>query len=363
MAHMISDLETTLSNLSINELVDFIKHASIVMDKKIAINHKTNVSIKESMSIIPSKKHDINPNPCSKASLNVSDIETYFTTSTRNDNDSANKRRERVLEVLSSPPMEYLEDPVYGNQWQHVHREWITILKHLADQTGISTYTTTKIVMKGGRCYNYDADVLYYDGLTLVGNRKIEFKNGGKCIDDLPQFLSLQTKFNLFEETYHKFWYDHYLDKYLECDTEIKEEKPSWQQYEKCVTSTKYNVLPFFAELKSRELFHQKEKNTVVNTSISEYLKTYGHTINLSAFSEKVKMTQTDKHYLLWNNGVFCLDSLDHTNMSDMVYHSIQNGNVLEIKAGNVIYGLLLRWRNHKGILNPAWQIRVKRCM
>ena len=32
-------------------------------------------------------------------------------------------------------------------------------------------------------------------------------------------------------------------------------------------------------------------------------------------------------------------------------------GNVIEVKSGLSIYNLLLRWRNHKGILNPAWQI------
>jgi hypothetical protein len=99
----------------------------------------------------------------------------------------------------------------------------------------------------------------------------------------------------------------------------------------------------------------------VVNASITDYLTTYGKTIDIKSFSEKVKATQTDKIYVLWDNGKFCLDMLSESDMSNMVYHSIRNGNILEIKSGKAIYGLLLRWRNHKGILNPAWQISMKR--
>lgn len=47
--------------------------------------------------------------------------------------------------------------------------------------------------------------------------------------------------------------------------------------------------------------------------------------------------------------------------MADMIFHCIKNGNILELKTSNNIYRLLLRWRNHKGILNPAWQISMKR--
>jgi hypothetical protein len=140
----------------------------------------------------------------------------------------------------------------------------------------------------------------------------------------------------------------------------------------KKVTSTVYAITPFFAQLKSRELFFQKEKNEVVNASIADYLATYGHTINREAFSEKVKATQTDKIYLLWSNGTFHIDKVSEQEMTEMTFHSIKNGNILELKSGRkgsqnesqpfgTIYGLLLRWRNHKGILNPAWQISMKR--
>jgi hypothetical protein len=292
---------------------------------------------------------------------NVSDITTFFSTSTRNDNDATNKVREKVLKLICNPPKEYLDHSEFGNSWRIVHEAWNDALKKIAQETSVPMYTSTQIKVRGGRKFNYDADVMYYNGTTLVANRKIEFKNGGSSIGDLPQFLSLQAKIGLFSETYDKFWYENYLDKYIACDASITEAKPSLQVYLKNVGSTKYTITPFFAQLKTRELFFQKEKNEVVNMSITDYLTKYGKQLDIKSFSEKVKATQTEKIYLLWCDGKFCTDKLSEAEMSDITYHSIKNGNVLELKSGNTIYGLLLRWRNHKGILNPAWQISLKR--
>jgi hypothetical protein len=292
---------------------------------------------------------------------NVSDITTFFSTSTRNDNDATNKVREKVLKLICDPPKEYLDHSEFGNSWRIVHEAWNDALKKIAQETSVPIYTSTQIKVRGGRKFNYDADVMYYNGTTLVANRKIEFKNGGSNIGDLPQFLSLQAKIGLFTETYDKFWYENYLDKYIACDASITEAKPSLQLYLKNVGSTKYTITPFFAQLKTRELFFQKEKNEVVNMSITDYLTKYGKQLDIKSFSEKVKATQTEKIYLLWCDGKFCTDKLSEAEMSDITYHSIKNGNVLELKSGNTIYGLLLRWRNHKGILNPAWQISLKR--
>jgi len=293
--------------------------------------------------------------------MSVSEITTFFSTSTRNENDAMNKVREKVLKVICNPPKEYLENAEFGNSWRIVYQAWNDALKKIAEETNIPIYTSTQIKVRGGRKFNYDADVIYYNGTTLVANRKIEFKNGGSNISDLPQFLSLQAKIGLFPETYDKFWYEYYLDKYIACDSAITETKPSLQLYLKNVTNTKYTITPFFAQLKTRELFFQKEKNEVVNASITDYLMKYGKELDIKSFSEKVKATQTDKIYLLWSNGKFCFDKLSEVEMSDMTYYSIKNSNVLEVKSGNTIYGLLLRWRNHKGILNPAWQISMKR--
>lgn len=309
---------------------------------------------------VEQRTKDVKPQQACEDMEGVADIEAFFTTSSRNQNDATNKVREKVLKVICHPPQAFLEHETYGQSWRTVHQAWNDALKRIATETGILEYTSTQIRVRGGRGFNYDADVTYFSQYGTT-NRKIEFKNGGTNIGDLPQFLSLQAKIPLFEETYDSFWYEKYLDKYLACDAEITEPKPERDLYLKKVTSTVYTIAPFFAQLKSRELFFQKEKNEVVNASITDYLATYGHTINREAFSEKVKATQTDKIYLLWSNGTFHIDKVVEQEMTEMTFHSIKNGNILELQSGQTIYGLLLRWRNHKGILNPAWQISMKR--
>jgi len=295
------------------------------------------------------------------ASMSVSDITTFFTTSTRAENDATNKVREEVLKLLCNPPKEYLEHPEFGNSWHIVCSAWNDELKKIGEETGVPEYTSTQIKVKGGRKFNYDGNVMYCNGTKVVATRTIEFKNGGTNISGIPQFLSLPVGNRLFTETYDEFYYKKYLDKYIACDSDITEAKPSLEIYLKKVKSTRYEITPFFAQIKARELFFEKEKNDIVNASISHYLSEYAKEIDIKSLSEKIKASQTNKIFLLWSKGKFCSDKISEEEMSDMKYHSIKNGNVLEIKSGNTIYGLLLRWRNHKGILNPAWQISMKR--
>jgi len=317
------------------------------------------------------------------APIHVSDIMSFFVTSTRDKNDEMNKCREKVLRFLHTPPQEFLEHPEYGEKWRSVSQEWKTVVHKVTVDTGVPEHTSTQLEARGGRGCHYDYTLNYYKD-TLVASRKLEFKKGGSTLCKQPQFLSLQVKFGLFPVTYDLFYYDYYLVKYLACDTEITEKIPTREEYLEKVTSTT-SKLPFFVQLKEREFYARKEKKAVVQESIREYLKQYGKDLDLQSFAEKVKETQTDKHYLLWNKGKFCYDRLLEHEMSNMTYHSIKNGNTiqiqsgstlqiqsgstlqiqsgsnLQIQSGSTMYSLLLRWRNHQGILNPAWQISLKR--
>ena len=289
----------------------------------------------------------------------VSDILSFGLTSSRGGNDATNKMRESILPILSGPPTEYLAHPDYGQQWLLCSNAWNTALHEIAEQKGIK-YNTTRVHLKGGRTFNYDADLSYYNESELIDTVKIEFKKGGNSIVKLPQFLSLQVKCGLFPETYDKFYYEKYIDKYIACDTEITEPKPDLALYLKCVSVINYNILPFFSQLKAREPFFKKEKFQVVNESITDYLNQYGAQLDLLAFVEKIRRTQTDKIYMLWSDERFYIDKILDNEMACMNEISIKNGNVIEVKSGASIYNLLLRWRNHKGILNPAWQISKK---
>jgi hypothetical protein len=153
----------------------------------------------------------------------------------------------------------------------------------------------------------------------------------------------------------------------LECDKDITVKKPDSDQYLALVSKTEYNAHPFFQQLKDYEDIDPQKKEAkkkVVENSIQAYLETYGTQMNVSAFAERVQATQTDKHYVLWQNGSFTIDCLLPEEMTQMAIHPtspIKNGKYIVVQAGSTTYELLLRWRNHMGILNPAWQITMKR--
>lgn len=281
----------------------------------------------------------------------------FFNKCKRGENDAANKERELILSMLDKMEEECMGD----DNFKILKNEWDCIIKKLGIKTDVPIYTRYTMELKGGRKFNYDADLLYYNGDTKVAERKVEFKNGASHIGNIPQFLSLQTRVELFPVPYDIFYYKNYLDEYLKCDPGIITEKPTEELYYKCVSNVNYSIHPFFEELKNREEISKKEKHAIVNKSIKDYLEKYSKSFDIIAFSKRVKDTQKDKHYLLWNNGKFYYDVMDESQMSNMEVSSIKNGNTLVIKSSNTLYNILLRWRNHKGILNPALQISMKR--
>lgn len=316
----------------------------------------------------------------------VEDIATFFGTSTREQNDATNKVREPVLTLLSSPPTEFLAHETYGAQWTKVSSEWNKVMTKLAPQTtDAAPHYKTKVELKGGRVFNYDADITFLHSETgaTVAKRKAEFKYNATRINELAQFLSLQARDKLFATstpTYDEFYYTNYLSKYIAIDTgrnpndtndiqlalaELSIPIPPLEEYLKMVTKVDTEGLPFFAQLKEREsLFFKKEKSALVNESITQYLTLFGSHIDVNAFTAKLIADETDKHYILWKSGQFHHDEITQEEMSDIKFHSIKNGNTIVLQSAakpSTTFHLLLRWRNHKGILNPAWQISLKR--
>lgn len=292
----------------------------------------------------------------------ANDILCFFITSQRDKNDATNKIRENILPLLSRS--QFIEDEKYGKYWKLVSYEWACTLDKIALLTEIPEYTSVTIGLLGGRNHNHDANVNYYnEKKQIVGTRKVEFKNGCSDISKLPQFLSIPAKIDLFPKSYPEYWYDNFIDKYIECDPAITEEKPQLDVYLKNVCCTDCNVSPFFYQLKNRETFFKEEKNTVVNDSIRDYLTMYGKDLNIDVFSEKLKVSQADKIFVMWSKQShrFCIDMFLESEKNNITYHSIKNNNVIQLQSGTTMYSLLLRWKNHKGILNPAWQISMTR--
>jgi hypothetical protein len=198
---------------------------------------------------------------------------------------------------------------------------------------------------------------LFYNDKKLVDKLHVEFKFGCSQISKLPQILSLSAKTShLFPESYPEFYYNHFLDSYLELDDNLQHiQKPSLQEYMKYIGQIYYQKHTFFQTLKDCENFKTNEKFQVVNKSIQKYYDTYIGKLDVDELCVKLKKSQTDKIYFLWNNGKFHVDTISIGEVLPDSFRVINNTYIFKTTSG-----VLIHWRNHKGILNPAYQISIK---
>ena len=275
--------------------------------------------------------------------MNPSTILVFFNPSVRATNDATNKLRELILESIMTSP--HLEDKDYGERWRQVRDSWSTAIRG----TTTVPYDRFVVTLKGGRRHNHDFVIDFYQDSKRVDSKQIEFKFG-KNMKTLPQFLSMYSHFNMFPNTYAVFYYEHYLDKYLNY---IGIEKPPIEEYLEHVYKTEYTH-PFFATLKEREVEHKKAKAEIVNESIQNYLHSNATQIILPVLYEKIQSSQ-QKTFLLWDESQFTSHKLSFEPLQYKGYTK----NTILLTSGVYTLKLLLRWKNHKGILGPAWQIKI----
>ena len=71
---------------------------------------------------------------------------------------------------------------------------------------------------------------------------------------------------------------------------------------------------------------------------------------------------------MLWNNEQFYLDSISEDEINivpekilKIGKNKLHNTLIIKTKNNKTEYHLLLRWKNHAGVLFPAWQIKFIR--
>lgn len=292
--------------------------------------------------------------------ITPSDILIFNECKDRGKNDVNNKKREDILLIINEPKYEYLmNDKTYNNNWKDLKNKWNNIIKSLYDEN----YDTILIDKMAGRGYNYDFKVQYKLKNNIVKELNIEFKFNSSDIESLPQFLNLSEKIDILRgNLYADFFYDYYLFDILKLyPTEFENIFIDKKDYLKFVYNSNYNVHPLFKKLKELEIENsnfKKEKNVIVNKSIKIFLEKYGFKIDIDKLLLKFKNTQ-DKVFVLWDckNKKFNTDFIKIEN--SIKYCGIKNNNTIVIKLGlDTYFDLLLRWKNHKGVLFPAWQIK-----
>lgn len=306
--------------------------------------------------------------------ISIENINTFDkpTGKGRATNDSLNKVREDILAQINSDiPVEYFSDPTFGESWVNLRKRFNEALSTIPP-IGEPESLRVDISQMGGRRFNYDYLVRFFTP-ELVCTKKVEFKFNSTRLDELPQFLSLSANHDIMPDVkYPIFYYTHFLPRIFEllpetirCEGDdnitCRPDFPLKEDYMKHVGKTNYDCHPLFQYMRKCEFDEKSKKDAIINESIAEYLDQYASTIDLQAFIHKIKESQGDKLFLLYDpaTATFRTDTID-TELANLRFKYIKNRNTIVLVCDSYEFHLLLRWRNHKGCLNPAWQISLK---
>ena len=304
----------------------------------------------------------------------IEDIQLFITSARgggRETNDAKNTAREKVLEHLLTLPRNYFQDAEHGPHWLNLKTKWTEALATIFQLSPGAEAAIIAITRKGGRGFNYDfLASLVSSGRAPAVQAKIEFKHGGTRLAALPEFFNPAADKPLHPTSYARFFYANYLQQITDVYPSMSitaTPPPTEEDYARTVHQASYTKHPFYTALYNAEKEgtkeQYKEKNAIVKKSIEEFLTLVKDQTNLAYLTEEFQRSQEGKHFLLWNNGDFHYDSLKPEELIADRVLGIRNGNLLVIASRHpgTTFELLLRWKNHIGILYPAWQISMKR--
>lgn len=300
-------------------------------------------------------------------------------------NDSSNTTRENILSRLNSTDfIDYFSDPTFGEKWNTLKNRFNDVVcKMVSHEYQEIEPVIFDILHLGGRRHNYDLLICFYKPIIhfhrpvreFICEKKVEFKFNATSIQSLPQFLSLSAKHEIMSNIkYPLFYFTYFLPRIFELLPDripiepsleggpitYRPEFPSQAEYMRNIGKTTYSCHPLFEYMIKCESIEKDKKDAIVNESIAEYLEQHADTIDFVAFSNKVKESQTDKIFLLYDpiTATFKTDTIN-TDINNLRFKTIKNKNIIVLEDDIYEFHLLLRWRNHKGCLNPAWQISL----
>ena len=272
-------------------------------------------------------------------------------------NDELNKLRENALGHMLLLDDEYFSDPTYGSHWKKISEKFRKAVSSLCPEP----YDNVKIERKGGMTFNHDYEFTYFYCGSKVADRKVEFKHNNTNVADLVQFLELydkdcKSKYKLCDASYSEYYYENYLDGYIACDDQITAPKPDLATYLKHVHDIKYKH-PFFKNLHDNKNRNKAAKKAVADESRREYLDLYVKVFNFEELTKKIRESQKDKVFLLWDCENFHTQVLD---IDAIKITRVKNINDLffDVEVENFAYDIRIRlnWGNSVGLANPRWK-------
>jgi len=356
-----------VSKLSSTELDICIQELAKELLKSISITHNIrNIAKQFSKKAIKSREDDVNniakisedTTSLEPMSLSKESIDLFYSVSKKKENDAHNKLREDILcDMLNNKiPNEWLSDS-----------KWDKLQTSLKEYVSKIVYPSEKLInaeRKSGRGHNHDFLFKVQESEQKIKEIKVEFKYNSENISQYPEFLSVSSAWFSKENTitYAEFYYENYLQKVVKLFESIDEEIPTKAQYMKYIYQNYYTKHPIFQAMYEQEEPILKQKKKLVDESICDYLTNHFQ-LDIDKLNTKLKESQDNKQFMLYKNGAFYHDCIREEELSIVKIKSIKLGNtvICETKAEKTDIHMLLRWKNHAGILFPAWQIKLVR--
>jgi hypothetical protein len=292
----------------------------------------------------------------------IMDVRTFYRTASslrlfleagrdRGMNDANNKARELILAGLYESA-----DP----SLQTLRTSWMEFLRSLCSEP----FDTVDVKQKGGRGANYDFMIRFLRSGSEVKHVPSEFKHNASHIDALPQYFSPAADKPYLARSYAEVFYDSFLGPVCAVYPGIA--KPDKDVYLRLVYNNDYDRHTFFRALYDAEEAGTKDQYTqkqrIVCESIRMYLADYANSLDLALLSKDIRERQSGKVFILWDTKTFRSDTIRDEEMDLTHVEGVKNGNtIVVVSKSGTKHNMLLRWKNHLGILYPAWQISLSR--
>ncbi len=303
--------------------------------------------------------------------LQLTDV-LYFTrpVAGRERNDANNKRREFILEQVFHKRCDvFVSDATHGAAWRDLQNALYLGLSKVYELEGIPSPSKVLFEHKGSRKYNFDflLTIESDSGKKLV---PLEFKFGGTSVDSLPEFFNPSADKPFHVQLYASYYYKNYLARVAEIYG-LTEALPTEEQYMKYIHQNAAKI-PFLKALDAAERADTdksagskyQRKRVLVAESITNYLESVRGATNIENITSELQRSQNGKRFFIYNEGKVFIDSLKSTELeieSVVGLNPQKNTLVLQTKEPGTQVHMLLRWKNHLGVLFPAWQISLFR--
>jgi len=296
--------------------------------------------------------------------INIEDIYIFNTTKKQDNpdgidgrtlNDNDNGIRENIITAMINGN---IPDYFYENskQWLDLKNQIDKYINDLINKLYPNIVVLSKTIeRKGGRKHKKDfiLKLNKNDDYTI----SIEFKFNASNVSECPEFNSPCKPSKYFNIPFEGWYYDNYLNKIAE---KGNLNMPNRETYIKQINNNKPECMTEYKTLYKTDSEFNDFCGRIDKEAISEFINNVVK-LDTEKLSSYLVEGQKDKHYMMYKNGNIYYDKLDDNIFKlKSKYQGKPPCFICETEKNDIILEIRLRFKNGRGLLFPALQIKTK---